>query len=58
MARINPSLKASLDDLVNALADLEATCMTRSDDPALTALKDDLQRIIEKAKAEVVAPIP
>jgi len=45
-------LEESQADLANALDSLEDTRMTRNDDPALSALKDDIRRTVQNAEGE------
>ena len=45
-------LEESQADLANALDSLEDTRMTRNDDPALSALKDDIRRTVQNAEVE------
>jgi hypothetical protein len=44
---LHKALKESQRDLLKALAHLEATRMTRPDDPNLSKLKDNIRRAIK-----------
>ncbi len=46
------TLKEAQEALAKALKDLEATRMTRHDDPALSQLKADIRRTIERVAQE------
>ena len=46
------TLKETVAALAKVLRDLEATRMTRQDDPALSGLKADIRRTLEKADSE------
>jgi hypothetical protein len=46
------TLKETVAALAKVLRDLEATRMTRHDDPALSGLKADIRRTLEKADPE------
>lgn len=44
--------KETKEALAEALQGLEGVCMTRRDDPKLSALRDDIRRTIERPEPE------